>query len=856
MTRLLVIVQCALIALLGACAFLEGALFVRRRARALLLLMRVRGVVFAVIMGAVMATAIVASVKPEATSTNMVGSRVPRDRNAGNLLGQITDADITNGWREVAMREGCEIVGREAFDLTQIHMPWLLRGGFEDAMRIPAVGWSFPWRDGTLQGITVLSKCELRPIIRTRYFPPPFDVPLAMVPSFNWHLLPGGVSNVFWHAVSPSNSLVVTWENSPVNRDANTVTNFQAELFADGGFEYRYDDRTVGYAPVFPFDWDGDGLENSVDPEPLVAGPDAHGTNAEWHNVVCADIVNTNAYYFVEVVASRGPAPIYFNADRGSFLGSPIVIARGGETNLVPLLMGVEYSATSTVPFSVYVPSNATATVTGIYDGRSFSVQWPLSFYLSPETGGYAVDVQPFDPGGDFSWTPTSYGSSSPRLLSGTPCSFAANGSWIGFTGCGNCDCGGCSLDGTYALEGASFTMPSLWCGCTAHGQGGTNEPPATAAVSVNFDKAVVFYEDAYTNAPNDVVARRSTSTTLSISAYGGESGGMLLLTAQNINRLNRTNGPAIQFPYLAMIPAGGMVSFAMEYEAARHSDAIDDIIVNAAFTPSLQETVTDSASTTVIRVQLIATATVPSNNKRHTYGVRESILCQSEPQLPHSCWSDSSNTGEFIQWSNQLYFTCPIEAAENCLTIRTSSNDYTPRISIIEPAGIMAASPQAIDFGFPEGIAGGVGLRMRLYIKPFNVSFTGIAIEEVPSTIGSHSGYFDDSLWQNDWYHTTEHGAGDWTNVKPGNYFITDDASFGKICNPPWSDGNISWRIPIGWNESNTANGTPPVKTCNVEYSQLFGISDTGTLGIMKFHHAVSRGTNSVITLNGEVVQ
>ena len=62
-------------------------------------------------------------------------------------------------------------------------------------------------------------------------FPPPFEAPLAVVPSFNWNLLPGGVSNVFWHAVSPSNSLVVPWENSPVNRDVNCITNFQVKFF-------------------------------------------------------------------------------------------------------------------------------------------------------------------------------------------------------------------------------------------------------------------------------------------------------------------------------------------------------------------------------------------------------------------------------------------------------------------------------------------------------------------------------------------------------------------------------------------------------------------------------------------------
>ncbi len=106
--------------------------------------------------------------------------------------------------------------------------------------------------------------------------------------------------------------------------------------------------------PVFPFDWDGDGLENSVDPEPLVRRPDAHGTNAEWYNVVCSNVfmavdvegvvelrpryedVNTNAYYFVNICTEHGPAPLYLNADRQSSLGSPVVIALAGETKVEP----------------------------------------------------------------------------------------------------------------------------------------------------------------------------------------------------------------------------------------------------------------------------------------------------------------------------------------------------------------------------------------------------------------------------------------------------------------------------------------------------------------------------------------
>ena len=266
------LVTVALAFLLGGCMFIAIAMFIRGRARALSLLLRARGAVFAALMCALaMDTMIIGSVKPPTNQMMQVGfPHFPPmiQLRSGNAPSLITEANVSNGWREVETREGCEIVGREAFATPQIHAPWLARGGYMDKTRIAPYDWSFPWRDGTLSGITVLSKGELHPNIHTRYFPSPFDVPLAVVPSFNWNLLPGGVSNVFWHAVSPSNSLVVTWENSPVDRDVNCITNFQAELFSDGSFEYRYDDRTIGYARVHPLDIDFDGLPNSIDPAP------------------------------------------------------------------------------------------------------------------------------------------------------------------------------------------------------------------------------------------------------------------------------------------------------------------------------------------------------------------------------------------------------------------------------------------------------------------------------------------------------------------------------------------------------------------------------------------------------------
>jgi len=148
--------------------------------------------------------------------------------------------------------------------------------------------WYFPYRDTFTEGLTVFANGEFRPNVKTTYFPRPFDAVLSLVPQGKWGQIANGGQSLFTHELTPSNSLMLSWQNALYNRDANCPTNFQAELFADGRFEYRYPDHTTRYTPVFPFDWDGDGLENSGDPEPMVAGVDAHGANAEWYNTICS----------------------------------------------------------------------------------------------------------------------------------------------------------------------------------------------------------------------------------------------------------------------------------------------------------------------------------------------------------------------------------------------------------------------------------------------------------------------------------------------------------------------------------------------------------------------------------------
>ena len=243
---------------------------------------------------------------------------------------------------------------------------------------------------------------------------------------------------------------------------------------------------------------DGDGLENSVDPDPLAPGNDAHGTNAEWYDLVCSDVfskngqadslsislpsgesvfftpnVNTNAYYFVDVVAQKGPAPIRFNSSHLGRLGSPVVVALAGETNRVPLLIGATYSVTSDVPFTVSCPTNGFAEVSW-FDGLNATVRWPMDFTFTenftPSGRTMTIDVGPFDPGGVFEW-----GSASGGLVGGgvpstgmDVCNCIQGSGNVAVVGCSSdCSCGGhCQVVGGYRVETVLFPFVCTCCTC------------------------------------------------------------------------------------------------------------------------------------------------------------------------------------------------------------------------------------------------------------------------------------------------------------------------------------------------------------------------------------------------------
>ena len=775
----------------------------------------------------------------------------------------VTPQDFSNGWRVV------EETGAESFAQPSANAVtnerWRLRGAHDDAFRIAADGWSY----SSATGVTVLSRGELRTSIHAHDFPRAFDQDLSLVPVINCPLLPEGRrESFFWHDATPSNTLLTTWWNAALGRDVTNPVNFQAELFPNGMFTYRYEDRTVRHVRVWPFDWDDDGLENSVDPDPLTAGPDAHGTNAEWYNTVCSNAleamaatsaalppeltwregVNSNAYYFVDVVTVQGPAPIYFTGDRDSRLGNPVVVARGGETNRVPLLIGIDYAITSIVPFTVSFPEDdgfAVVTTNGV---ANYEVRWPLEFSVIADGNGYRVVVGPYDPGCEFQW---------PIPTRSATCSYTTDGNWIGFSCCGtgSCECDGCSVAGVAMLDDTPFYLPDVWCGCWHYDPLDpgihmlvTNGP----SVSVSFDKSVVFYEDSYTNAPNDVVAKHSTNITLTVFAYGGDAGSMLYVSEQKIGKLVRVGGKAISFPYAAFVPPNGGMSFSIEYEAETHSDSENDISVTASLMARQGvPIVSRSARLTTIQVEIQAeTNNLPTAPvSRHVFGVGETVKCYLRPDdVVTSLFS-----GVDITWQKvDEYWAMSMPYVDTALPIplRLSSGDENFLVSLqcLVPTNVVAISAEPGYCGGTSNKAGFVSMSCLLELHPKTVSFAGhVILREVPATgipsDGTHEGYFASTAYSNQWYHMGPHGAGNWCHIE-GNNLITesDTAWWSEECPPPWSVGTIVWRNPIAWRPASEECLGDEADRVFCYKPQTFRIDDQGVMRVEKFNHEVHR--------------
>jgi len=269
----------------------------------------------------------------------------------------------------------------------------------------------------------------------------------------------------------------------------------------------------------------------------------------------------------------------------------------------------------------------------------------------------------------------------------------------------------------------------------------------------------------------------------------------------------------------------------------------------------------TSSATATAVRVEF-KVKTRPPNNRcwyRHTYGVRETVECIQNPQLPLvslvARGGGRASAGTFV---------CPIVEEECPIAVQCGEAEYIPSMVVIEPSGVMITTVWAERYSIPTNFPGGIGMGMRMYLLPNYVCFSGIAVYEVPNDDGWGVGYFTNQYFR-DWLsHTRRIGAGEWCDVGEDNFVATDHPAIEvkiphvtedglelSISGGPWQYGEIHMPTPMGWNEKGTRGHVVEFKRFAALEMQLMSLLENGQTGVRKYRNEVLRNIDGSIYIN-----
>ena len=764
--------------------------------------------------------------------------------------GAVTDEDIARGWRLVSAATNA---------LASFSMPpdgavcgtWHLCGAYEDVQVVDFGDWRFPIGTGETPKVWAFVWGRLRPALRDSLREiRTVDAPMSAIPS---------VSRL-WTAATADGGRLVTWERFALGRiprgeplTAERTVNAQVELFPNGGFVTRSNEIERVYARIEPFDWDGDGWHNDDDPDPKAWTGGGFGLVQ-----TLPPEANESAYYWIDIVADFN-APVVFAGDGFSDLADPSFTARAGETNRVTLLVGKSYAVTAARPVRVVGCSSRQVRVEG--DGTvSLTVRFPVSFRADPaKGGGFAMVVEPSGLGGSFSWT-------------GACCPLTGSGDSFWFACSGGCPCGGCEAAGIYDYEGYALRCEGGGCGCPRGDERYVtriDDAPCAASASVSFSKPTVLFENAYTNRPGDAAGRRSTRTTLSCVAHGGERGVTASFSLIGGDRLVCVRGGGL--PVSRFVPPQQRLEFEIDYEGRVASEEQDDIVARAEIDVDSSSAASSTASLTSVEVELRVVYDAPENGSktRHLYGVGELVELRHCPQDAdvkweigesdcHSMLLDGADCDNLLK----LHYRNERPVA---LRARRGAVVHAPQITLVEPQEVVCRAVEWDGTCLPEGQAGGVGMRQELFVGPMHVSFRGIDMAEIPcESILPPTGYYATTNFSGALSHTAAAGAGFWHHIGEGNRWCVDHVA-SAVRPQPWSDGEMTWKIPIQWFERLESSLSWPdgmvfsdgkfVGGSEVAHLQVFNMTECGTARVSKHGHWISRTTNDVIRLDGRVV-
>ena len=221
-------------------------------------------------------------------------------RSGGGSGVVVTAEDIARGYRltsvstNVAVSYSCPTNGAA-------WASWTRRGAFRDwfTLAFPA-DWTFPLGSNELDRVTVFADARIRPSLRAAEDEiAALGSPASAVP---------GVSE-FWSATGSGGSQLLTWRDFFFGRGEGEQVSAQIELSPSGDFAVRSNLVERAYARIVPFDLDGDGLANDIDPEPCVYNGDYHGQTVAARESVLGQVGVglENGWYFLSATFPEKP---------------------------------------------------------------------------------------------------------------------------------------------------------------------------------------------------------------------------------------------------------------------------------------------------------------------------------------------------------------------------------------------------------------------------------------------------------------------------------------------------------------------------------------------------------------------
>lgn len=235
-------------------------------------------------------------------------------------------------------------------------------------------GWSFPL------GTNESAHTRLWWFVDGRLRAAPHDAASEISTGVQGALAVQGESRLWW-TTGDDDSRVVGWENVFPGGCTNETVNLQVVLRPDGGFETWSNDVGAVYTRIDPNDWDGDGLDNSIDVQPTTDDGDCFGTGEDWLNLNCRNVLSAfsdtngeifvewrsnvceSAYYWLQFTVQKDGTRVAITCDGPSDLGNLFVIANSNQVCTVPLLIGAGYSARASWPVTDISSSDPEANI-------------------------------------------------------------------------------------------------------------------------------------------------------------------------------------------------------------------------------------------------------------------------------------------------------------------------------------------------------------------------------------------------------------------------------------------------------------------------------------------------------------